>query len=419
MTTKPFAIWIASIIFMTAIVVSLSILSHYPAVAYKNRSLIGSSSSSNDGNSGTNILPIASTTLSAALSEANSSYPLVSVFDTAQSSVVQITSKVSNNLQNPQTQNTTELGSGFIYDTQGHIITASHVIDGNKLVDVTFVDGTRYTARTIGQDPYSDIAILQITENTTVVGLLKPLVIENSSRLRVGEQVVAIGHPFGIANTMTTGIISQTGYLLTIPDIGVFFPDVIQTDAAINPGNSGGPLLNTKAQVIGMNVGRIISIGAPGPYPGLTVAAPSNALLHIVPILIANGNYSHPYVGLIGTTLTSDLAQTISNLSRNFKGILVNSIVKDGPADKAGVEASTVDKYDKRHWMDIITAIDGHSVIRNEDLISYIEQHKSVGETVKLSAYRNGQHISLNVVLAARPPPQIPNPLGLSLPPPL
>jgi S1-C subfamily serine protease len=349
--------------------------------------------------------------------KSSSSYTLDTIFNGVDKSVVMITSKVSSsNLQNPQAQNASEIGSGFVYDTQGHIITASHVVDGTKLVDVTFVDGSRYTAKTIGRDPLSDIAVLQLVGST--IQPLKPLVIENSSRLRVGQQVIAIGHPFGISNTMTTGIIGQTGYLLSIPNIGVFFPDVIQTDAAINPGNSGGPLLNTNAHVIGMNVGRIISIGAPGPYPGLTVAAPSNALSRIVPILIAKGNYSHPYIGLVGTTLTSDLAQTISNLPRSFKGILVNSIVKGGPADKAGIEASTVDKYDKRHWADIITAVDGHPVIRNEDLISYIEEHKSVGENVKLSLYRNGQLAAVNATLVARPSAQIQN-LQDVLPPPL
>ena len=337
------------------------------------------------------------------------------VFQLVDTSIVQITSKVPNNLQNPQVQNASEIGSGFVYDTKGHVVTASHVVDGTKSVDVTFIDGSRYTAKTVGRDQLSDIAVLQIMGST--IQPLKPLVIENSSGLRVGQQVIAVGHPFGISNTMTSGIISQLGYLLTIPDIGVFFPDIIQTDAAINPGNSGGPLLNTNAQVIGMNIGRIISIGAPGPYPGLTVAAPSNALSRIVPTLIANGNYSHPYIGLVGTTLTSDLAQTISNLPRDFKGILVNSIVKAGPADKAGLDASTVDKYDKRHWGDIITAVDGHPVIRNEDLISYIEQHKSVGETVNLSVFRNGQILNLHTILVARPATQIQNLPPLGAPP--
>lgn len=346
----------------------------------------------------------------------HTSSSLDSIFQQADNSVVMITSKVSNDLQNPQTQNASELGSGFIYDTQGHVITASHLVAGTRLVDVTFVDGSRYTARTLGRDPLSDIAVLQIVENNSVPPL-KPLIIENSSGLRVGQQVVALGHPFGIANTMTTGIISQTGYLLSIPDIGVFFPDVIQTDAAINPGNSGGPLLNTYGQVIGLNVGRIISIGAPGPYPGLTVATPSNALIRIVPTLIAKGNYSHPYIGLVGTTLTSDLAQTISGLPKDFKGVLVNSIVMGGPADKAGIEASTVDKYDKRHWGDIITAIDGHPIIRNEDLISYIEQHKSAGDMVSLSIFRNGQILTLDATLATRSSDQSQNLQPLTVPP--
>jgi S1-C subfamily serine protease len=346
----------------------------------------------------------------------HTSSSLDSIFQQADNSVVMITSKVSNNLQNPQTQNASELGSGFIYDTQGHVITASHLVAGTKLVDVTFVDGSRYTARTLGRDPLSDIAVLQIVENNSVPPL-KPLIIENSSGLRVGQQVVALGHPFGIANTMTTGIISQTGYLLSIPDIGVFFPDVIQTDAAINPGNSGGPLLNTYGQVIGLNVGRIISIGAPGPYPGLTVATPSNALIRIVPTLIAKGNYSHPYIGLVGTTLTSDLAQTINGLPKDFKGVLVNSIVMGGPADKAGIEASTVDKYDKRHWGDIITAIDMHPIIRNEDLISYIEQHKSAGDMVSLSIFRNGQILTLDATLATRSSDQSQNLQPLTVPP--
>src|ERR1051325_5566976 len=388
---KPSSHMLLAFVISLISISNTSVLAHYPAMAQ-----LGSSSTS---------MPTSE------LSHAS----LDILFQTVDMSIVQITSKVSSNLQNPQTQNASEVGSGFVYDRQGHIITASHVIDGTKLVDVTFVDGSRYTAKTVARDQLSDIAVLQIVGNT--IQPLKPLIIENSSGLRVGQRVIAIGHPFGISNTMTSGIISQLGYLLTIPDIGVFFPDIIQTDAAINPGNSGGPLLDTNAHVIGMNIGRIISIGAPGPYPGLTVATPSNALLRIVPVLIANGNYSHPYLGLVGTTLTSDLALTINNLPRNFKGVLVNSIVMGGPSDKAGVEASIVDKYDNRHWGDIITAIDGHPVIRNEDLISYIEQHKSAGEMVSLTIYRKGQIIGLNTTLATRPSDQSQNLQPLSVPP--
>jgi S1-C subfamily serine protease len=312
-------------------------------------------------------------------------------------SVVQITTRNPN----LQTQNATELGSGFIYDKQGHIITNNHVVDGAKLVDVTFVDGSRYIASTIGRDAYSDIAVLQIVGNLTHSP--KPLIIANSSKLKIGEHVFAIGHPFGIENTMTAGIIGQTRYLLSIPQLGVFTPDVIQTDAAINPGNSGGPLVNTKGEVIGLIIGRIISIGAPGPYPGLTVAASSNTITRIVSPLIRTGTYTHPYLGLAGITLTSNLAESIEGLARNFKGILISSIVKDGPADTAGIQGSTVDKYAKTHWGDIITAVDGHHLVRIEDLISYIEEHRSVGNKLTLTVYREGQMFNLNTTLSARP----------------
>jgi S1-C subfamily serine protease len=327
------------------------------------------------------------------------------VFKQVENSVVQITSKTStiNILTNTQTQNTTALGSGFVYDKIGHIITNSHVISGAKIVDVTFVDGNRFTAKVIGRDPYSDIAVLQIIENLTQP--LKPLVIGNSSKLVVGDQVIAIGHPFGLDNTMTAGIIGQTKYLLSIPELGVFMPDVIQTDAAINPGNSGGPLLNLQGQVIGINIGRIVSVGSPGPYPGLTVTLPSSAITRIVPTLIEKGNYVHAYLGLTGITLTSDLAESIKGLARNFKGIFVNSIVSDGPADKAGVQGSTIDKYSKTNGGDIITAIDGHPVVRIEDLISYIEEHKFVGNNVILTVYRDGQSLDLKATLQGRPSP--------------
>jgi S1-C subfamily serine protease len=330
------------------------------------------------------------------------------IFKQVENSVVQITSKVppipSNNPQNPQAPNATALGSGFVYDKLGRIITNNHVVGNAKIVDVTFVDGNRYTAKVVGSDIYSDIAVLQVIENITQQPL-NPLVIGNSSKLEVGDPVIAIGHPFGLDNTMTAGIIGQTRYLLSIPELGVFTPDVIQTDAAINPGNSGGPLLDMQGQVIGINIGRIGPVGSPGPYPGLTVAVPFSTITRIVPTLIEKGVYVHPYIGLSGATLTSDLAETINGLPRNFKGILVNSIVKDGPADKAGVQASTIDKYSNTHGGDVITAIDGHAVVRIEDLISYIEEHKFVGNSMTLTIYRNGQMLDLKATLQGRPSP--------------
>jgi len=347
------------------------------------------------------LIPLHQTVMAQLTSSTQPAYPPDTIFNMVDNSVVQITTRNPN----LQTQNATELGSGFIYDKQGHIITNNHVVDGAKLVDVTFVDGSRYIATTIGRDAYSDIAVLQIVGNLTHSP--KPLIIANSSKLKIGEHVFAIGHPFGIENTMTAGIIGQTRYLLSIPQLGVFTPDVIQTDAAINPGNSGGPLVNTKGEVIGLIIGRILSIGAPGPYPGLTVAASSNTITRIVSPLIRIGTYTHPYLGLAGITLTSNLAESINGLARDFKGILINSIVKDGPADTAGIQGSTVDKYAKTHWGDIITAIDGHQLVRIEDLISYIEEHKSVGNHLTLTVYREGQMFNLTTTLSARPPQNV------------
>lgn len=347
------------------------------------------------------LIPLHQTVMAQLTPSTQPAYPPDTIFNMVDNSVVQITTRNPN----LQTQNATELGSGFIYDKQGHIITNNHVVDGAKLVDVTFVDGSRYIATTIGRDAYNDIAVLQIVGNLTHSP--KPLIIANSSKLKIGEHVFAIGHPFGIENTMTAGIIGQTRYLLSIPQLGVLTPDVIQTDAAINPGNSGGPLVNTKGEVIGLIIGRIISIGAPGPYPGLTVAASSNTITRIVSPLIRIGTYTHPYLGLAGITLTSNLAESINGLARDFKGILINSIVKDGPADTAGIQGSTVDKYAKTHWGDIITAIDGHQLVRIEDLISYIEDHKSVGNHLTLTVYREGQMFNLTTTLSARPPQNV------------
>src|SRR5918911_4800190 len=255
------------------------------------------------------------------LSSPSSSSPstLNSIFKQVQNSVVQIISKVpipSTEPSNPQ-QNSTALGSGFIYDKAGRIITNNHVVGDAKIVDVTFVDGNRYTAKVIGTDIYSDIAVIQI-QNTTKqqqqqqpLPPLKPLVIGNSSKLEVGDPVIAIGNPFGLSDTMTTGIVSQIGRLLPSSELGFSIPDTIQTDAPINPGNSGGPLLDMQGQVIGINTAGI-SDSEEGGFSGVGFAISSNTIMRIVPALIEKGYYAHPYIGLASATLTSDLAETIN-----------------------------------------------------------------------------------------------------------
>jgi S1-C subfamily serine protease len=352
-------------------------------------------------------------------SHSSSHSPINIIFRQVQNSVVQITSKIPisiNNLSNPQTQNSTALGSGFIYDKveycgseqqrpfciiTGHIITNNHVVGDAKIVDVTFSDGNKYTARVIGADIYSDIAVLQVIQNITRP-ILKPLVIGNSSKLEVGDNIITISNPFGLDNTLTTGIISAMGRVLSPPaEAGGFsLPNIIQTDAPIAPGSSGGPLLNMQGQVVGMDTAGIPSILG----GGIAFAIPSNTLERIVPTLIKNGTYIHPYLGLKGGTITSDLAENITGIpAANFKGIYVDTITKNGPADKAGVHGSTIDQYSKKHVGDIIVAIDGHPVVRIDDLISYIDQYKSVGDNLTLTIYRNGHTLDLKTTLTARP----------------
>ena len=351
-----------------------------------------------------------------------SSLSLNSIFKQVENSVVQITRKVPPSSilpPSPETENATTLGSGFVYDNKGRIITNNHVVGDAKIVDITLVDGNRYTANVIGTDIFSDIAVIEIVENLTEQSSsspppLRPLIIGNSSELEVGEQVIAIGNPFGLAGTMTTGIISNAERLLPIGGLGFSIPNAIQTDALINPGNSGGPLLNMNGQVIGMNTATFIS--ATSGFSGIGLAIPSNAITRIVPALIEKGNYTHPWLGFTAATLTSDLAESVEGLERNFKGVLVDSIVKDGPADKAGIQGRITDQYGEKHGGDIITAVDGRIVNQNEDFISYIAENKEVGDKITLTIYRNGQFLDLEMTLQERPSPllyltEVPSPV--------
>lgn len=333
---------------------------------------------------------------------------LNSIFNQVKNSVVQITSKVPVSLSSPSTspspspdpsnpgnqQNATALGSGFVYDNKGHVITNYHVVSNSKIVDVTFIDGNRYTASVIGKDPSRDLAVLKIIENLTKP--LVPLTIVNSSNLSVGEQVIAIGNPYGLDNTMTTGIISQTGRLLS-ESSSFSIPDVIQTDAPINPGNSGGPLLNIRGQVIGVNTAGISN--------GVGFAISSNTILKEAPVLIEKGNITHPQLGLLAGTLTSDLTSQFKNVSKTFRGVYVVSIVKNGTADKAGLRGITIDYYGQKHGGDIITAINKQNVTKIDQLVVYVDQHVKFGDTITLTVYRDGHYVDLKAFVMTRPQP--------------
>src|SRR5918998_6369126 len=199
----------------------------------------------------------------------------------------------------------TKFGSGFVYDKSGYIITNYHVVSESNDITVTFNDGNTYSAQLVGTDPYGDVAVIKLI-NPSEENLI-PVVFSNSTKLRIGDPVLAIGNPYGLDNTLTFGIVSQMGRLLPNSDSGYSIPNVIQTDAAINPGNSGGPLIDLSGDVVGMNTAIFSNTGA---YAGVGFAIPSNDVLRTIPSLIERGSYEHPWLGIAGFKLTPDLAES-------------------------------------------------------------------------------------------------------------
>jgi S1-C subfamily serine protease len=385
MTMKITAVYILLIVSSIAtLVLSFSILTDNPVYVHFMHLLQPSSAS-------------------AASSPASSS-SLPDVFQKVENSVVQITSTKSNPNEviilngAPQTGRSTALGSGFVYDNKGHIVTNYHVVTGVKKADVTFTDGNTYSANVIGKDPNSDLGVLQITGNFSEEKVV-PLPLANSSNVRPGEQVMAIGNPFGLSGTITTGIVSQKGRLLPNPDTGFSIANAIQTDAAINPGNSGGPLLNTNGEVIGMNTAIFSSTGV---YSGVGFAIPSNTIAKEVSLLIKNGSYDHTWLGISGGKISPELAKA-AGLPANYKGVIVGTVQPSSPAEKAGLKGSTQDDRGTTHIGDIITAIDGHPISQIDDIINYIDSHKNVGDNVQLTVNRGGQIMNLIATLQSRP----------------
>lgn len=340
----------------------------------------------------------------AAITDSPQKSLLTVLFKKVENSVVQINAKVSTTNSNiiingsPLESQSTRLGSGFVYDTQGHIITNHHVVDGAQIVDVRFVDGNIYSAKVIGTDPFNDVAVLQITDDFSEE-TLTPLPLANSAELEVGQQIIAIGNPFGLSNTMTTGIVSQIGRLLPNHDAGYSIPGVIQTDAAINPGNSGGPMLNLEGQVIGINTAIQSTTGE---FSGIGFAVPSNTIKRLVPSLIQDGKYSHPWLGVSGTSLTPDIAKQIG-LAKNYHGVFVTTVVPDSPAQKAGLQEATYNAERILKGGDVIIALDGKAVRDIDDLIIYLAENKVVGNTVSIQVNRTGELVELTASLASRP----------------
>ncbi|MGD8918719.1 MAG: trypsin-like peptidase domain-containing protein [Nitrosopumilaceae archaeon] len=324
------------------------------------------------------------------------------IYNSVSDSVVQIASTRENSNKsiivngNLLEQQSVATGSGFVYDKAGHIITNNHVVEGSTTIEVTFNGGNTYFAKSIGTDVSNDIAVLKITDDVPADEII-PLELDDSSDLVVGEPAIAIGNPFGLSNTMTVGIISQTGRLLPNQE-GFSIPNVIQTDAAINPGNSGGPLLDLDGKVIGMNTAIQTNTGE---FSGIGFAIPSNTIEKIVPILIEKGVYKHPWIGISGMNINSKISDALG-LPKNYKGVLVANVIEDSPAEKAGIKEAVYNTKQEIRGGDIIIAIDKTPINRMADIIDYIST-KEVGDTVQFTINRDGKTIDLSATLASRP----------------
>jgi S1-C subfamily serine protease len=290
-------------------------------------------------------------------------------------------------------------GSGFVYDLDGHVITNNHVIESADTIEVTFLDGTTVRASVAGTDPYSDMAVLNVRASRE---MLKPVILGNSSSLRVGETVYALGAPFGLSWSIAQGIVSQIGRMLPVSG-GYSIPGVIQVDAAINPGNSGGPLLDSLGEVVGVNTAIQSETGV---FSGVGFAIPSNLVKKVAPSLIRTGRYEHPWLGAGGMDVTPSIAEKM-NLPE-ARGVLVSSVVKNGPADKAGIRGGNrteiIDGINMSIGGDVITHMDGIVIRKFQDLLVYLEYSKRPGERTILTIIREGKVVTLDVTLGVRPP---------------
>jgi S1-C subfamily serine protease len=290
------------------------------------------------------------------------------------------------------------VGSGFVFDKKGHIITNAHVVNDATKVVVTFLDGRSYNAEIIGVDEYTDIAVIKVNAD---LSLLQPVLLGDSSTLKVGEKIAAIGNPFGLSGSMTSGIVSQLGRLLPTEN-QYSIPDVIQTDAAINPGNSGGPLLNMMGGVVGINTA---IQSATGEFTGVGFAIPSQTVAKIVPTLIENGEYKHPWIGVSGRDIDPDLARVLE--VTDAIGFLIVTVVEDSPASKAGLIGSekTIEVEGVNYPIggDIILAVDGIEVRQIDDILIHLQRAKSIGDEMVLEVLRDNRTTNITIILQERP----------------
>ncbi len=307
------------------------------------------------------------------------------------------------------TPQATAEGSGFVWDKQGHIVTNNHVVDGATDITVTFVDGTSLPAKLVGRDPDSDLAVISVDPAKVT---LQPVTIADSTQVKPGQLVVAIGNPFGLEGSMSFGIVSAVGRSMpassetsqgTGSALSYTIPDVIQTDAPVNPGNSGGVLLDLAGQLVGVPTAIESSVRSSA---GVGFAVPSVIVQNVVPELIDKGVFEHPYIGISGGTVNSKVAKAM-DLPETQRGALVVSVTSGSPADDAGLLGSakevTIDGEQVQVGGDVITAIDGQPVKDFEDLTAYLARSGKVNQKVELTVLRDGKTSTVPLTLAARP----------------
>jgi 2-alkenal reductase len=296
-------------------------------------------------------------------------------------------------------------GSGFMIDRDGHVVTNNHVVEGADAIQVVLADGSvTKDAEVVGRDPYSDLAVVQVDLDPD---LLAPLELGDSDALQVGQRVIAIGNPFGLQGTMTSGVVSAVGRTLTsrVLEGGSFSnPEIVQTDAAINPGNSGGPLLDTRGRVVGVNTAIRSNTGV---NAGVGFAVPVNTVKRIVPHLIDKGSYEYPYLGIESSRLftVAELAELL-DLPVDH-GVLIADVQPDTAAAEAGLRGGDREVEVMGQSIvaggDIITAIDGEQLRTFDDLVAYLVSDTEVGQEVVLTVFRDGQEIEVSVTLGRRP----------------
>ncbi len=288
-------------------------------------------------------------------------------------------------------------GSGSIIDAKGHILTNHHVVANAQKLEVTLADGSKWPAKLIGSDPDNDLAVIKIEAPKEK---LKVIPMGDSKSLRIGQKVLAIGNPFGLQRTLTTGIISSLGRTIR-SEAGTLIEDVIQTDAAINPGNSGGPLLNSEGEIVGINSAIISPTGG---SVGIGFAIPVNTAKKVVPELISKGYVTYPFIGATVQSLIPEMAKDLK--LKIERGAMISEVVKGGPADKAGLKGGNqrvqVGNMIVLVGGDIVVKVDQQEVKTNDELIRYLREKKP-GDTVLLKVYRKGDSVDVKVTLGERP----------------